>query len=448
VGAEPAVESISTEQMPWYLEQLMAGNSVVMNGLEDLPPEAEKERKVCLAKNMKSILSVPLVGAGKTLGSCALVSTRAQRVWPEELARRFRFISEVFAGALARSRMEEQLLGSYEEIQDLKQRLEKENVYLREEIKLLSDQGDIVGESDVIRRTLAEAEKVAPTDSTVLILGETGTGKELVARFIHSLSRRKDRPLVTVNCASLPPSLIESEIFGREKGAYTGALTRMTGRFETADHSTLFLDEIGELPYEVQSKLLRVLEEGKFERLGSTKTIRADVRLIAATNRDLAAEVKRGAFRNDLYYRLNVFPIEIAPLRERLEDIPALVWTFVREFEKKLGKRIESISVRSMESLRLYPWPGNVRELKNAVEHAMIVCDGKALTITLPSTGPPAEEASMSTLEEIERNHLLRILERTAWRLGGKDGAAERLGMKRTTLQARMRALGIYRSSK
>jgi formate hydrogenlyase transcriptional activator len=292
---------------------------------------------------------------------------------------------------------------------------------------------------------LTKTEKVAPTDTTVLILGETGTGKELVARLIHNLSRRKDRPLVTVNCASLPPTLIESEIFGRERGAYTGALTRMVGRFETADRSTLFLDEIGELPYDLQSKLLRVLEEGKFERLGSGKTIRADVRLIAATNRDLATEVLNGNFRSDLYYRLNVFPIKIAPLRERLEDIPSLVWTFVREYEKKLGKRIESISARSMESLRVYPWPGNIRELKNAVEHAMIVGEGKVLTVTPPPATAASEENTASTLEEVERSHILRILEKTGWRLAGKDGAAEILGMKRTTLQARMRALGISR---
>jgi formate hydrogenlyase transcriptional activator len=279
----------------------------------------------------------------------------------------------------------------------------------------------------------------------VLLLGETGTGKELLAHAIHDMSNRKERALVTVNCASLPPTLIESELFGREKGAYTGSLTRMIGRFELADGSTLFLDEIGDLPLELQSKLLRVLEQGHFERLGSSVTIRVNVRLIAATNRDLARDVNEGRFRKDLYYRLNVFPITIPPLRERKEDIPSLVWSFVNQFEKSLGKQIESIPKNSMEILMNYSWPGNIRELRNVIEHAMIMSNSTVLNIA-PPVYAPQEQLPSSSLADTERRHILEVLERTDWRISGKNGAAEILGMKRTTLQSKIKSLGITRS--
>jgi formate hydrogenlyase transcriptional activator len=443
-GAEPAPESISREQMPWYLEQLIQGNTVKVNRLEDLPPEAEKERQVCLLKSMKSILSIPMVSGGKTLGSCVLAATRTERIWPEELAQRFRLVTEVFANALDHKQMDEHLRKNLREIESLKQRLENENIYLQEEIKFLGEHTEIVGESLAMKKILAQAEQVARTDSTVLIMGETGTGKELIARAIHRMSSRKDRPMITVNCASLPPALIESELFGRERGAYTGALTKMVGRFEVADGSTLFLDEIGELPLELQSKLLRVLEEGKFERLGSTKTLHVNVRIIAATNRDIAQDVKEEKFRKDLYYRLNVFPISIPPLRERSEDIPLLVWVFIKEFEKKVGKRIDSIPRKSMEALQQYSWPGNVRELRNVIEHGMIVSMGKTLTVRLPQSAP-SEAPGDSDLENIERGHLLNVLKKTNWRVAGKGGAAEVLGLKRTTLQSLMKRLGIKR---
>jgi transcriptional regulator with GAF, ATPase, and Fis domain len=291
---------------------------------------------------------------------------------------------------------------------------------------------------------LTRAQQVAATDSTVLLMGETGTGKELVARAIHRMSRRKDRTLVTVNCASLPTTLIESELFGREKGAYTDALTRMAGRFEIAAGSTLFLDEIGELPLEVQSKLLRVLEQGEFERLGSTKTLKVDVRIIAATNRVLEKAVKEGKFREDLYYRLNVFPIEIPPLRERPEDIPLLVWAFTNEFEKRIGKRIDRISKDTLESLQRYSWPGNVRELRNVVEHGMIVSSGRTLTVRLPQTGS-LDMATALDLASVERTHVLKVLTQSGWQIGGKGGAAEVLGLKRTTLVSLMERLGIKR---
>ena len=295
-----------------------------------------------------------------------------------------------------------------------------------------------------MKKVLARVEQVARTDSTVLIQGETGTGKDLLARAIHHLSPRKERPLVSVNCASLPPTLIESELFGREKGAYTGALTRMVGRFEAADGATLLLDEIGELPPEVQGKLLRVLEEGRFERLGSSKTLQVNVRIIAATNRDLAQDVNEGRFRKDLFYRLNIFPIAVPPLRERREDIPLLVWAFVRQLEKKMGKRVDAIPRKSMEALQTHSWAGNVRELRNVVEHAMIMSSGRTLTLTLPKTETAGIPETLN-LQDLERRHILAVLEKAAWRIMGPGGAAEMLGMKRTTLQARMIKLGIRR---
>ena len=346
-----------------------------------------------------------------------------------------------------RKTMEARIQSQLEEIQHLKHQLEQENIYLRDEIMLHQGHEGIIARSRDMKQILAQVEQVAGTDATVLISGETGTGKELLARRIHTLSRRKDRALVTINCAVLPPTLIESELFGREKGAYTGALTRMAGRFEVADRSTLFLDEIGELPLDLQAKLLRVLEEGRFERLGSTKALKVDVRIIAATNRDLSQEVAAGRFRSDLYYRLSVFPISIPPLRERTEDIPPLVWTFVKRNEKKMGKRVERIPRRNMEALKRYAWPGNARELRNIVEHAMITASGEILDLHPPDRQSEVA-SSPGTLEEVDRRHILSVLNRTGWRVTGQNGAAEILGLKRTTLQAKMNKLGIKRPSK
>jgi formate hydrogenlyase transcriptional activator len=342
-------------------------------------------------------------------------------------------------------RKDEELENRLREIEALKQQLERENTSLREDIRVLSPHSGIVGKSLAMRKAAALASQVAPTDSTVLITGETGTGKELIARAIHAESRRKDRPLVTVNCASLPTALIEAELFGRDKGAYTGATTAMPGRFEIADGATLFLDEIGELPLEVQAKLLRVLEDGRFERLGSSKSLRVDVRILAATNRDLAQDVKAGRFRGDLYYRLCVFPIAIPPLRERPEDIPDLAWTFIRHFEQGMGKTIRSMSKQTMDALGSYAWPGNVRELRNVIEHAMIVSPGPTLQMGLSMLTKKMSPRTLGTLQDVEREHILGVLEKTGWRLMGKGGAAEVLGLKRTTLQARMNKLGIRR---
>jgi formate hydrogenlyase transcriptional activator len=326
------------------------------------------------------------------------------------------------------------------ELAELRERLQAESVYLREEIQVRGRFDEIVGQSKELKKIFARIEHVAPTDSTVLITGETGTGKELVARAIHNLSPRKHRVMVKVDCSALPGSLIENELFGREKGAYTGALTKQAGRFELANGSTLFLDEIGELPLELQSKLLRVVQDGQLERLGSPKTINVDVRVIAATNRDLAERVKDGSFREDLYYRLNVFPIHVPPLRERAEDIPLLAWAFVRELERKMGKRIESIPKRTIEMLQRYPWPGNVRELRNAVEQALIVTSGSRLDLQMLE---PRQAAVAPTLKAVEHGHILSVLEKTGWRVKGPGGAAELLGMKPTTLYTTMQRLGI-----
>jgi formate hydrogenlyase transcriptional activator len=433
---------------PWTTQKVLGGETVIISKITDLPAEAGRDRESFRAYDSKSAVFVPLsVGEGPVFGLLGFAVLREERNWPETVVMGFKLIAQVFANALERKQMEQKLREHLHEIEKLKQRLETENIYLHEEIRLLVENTNIVGQSVAMKRVLAQAEQVAQTDSTVLLLGETGTGKELLARTIHSMSLRKDRPLVTVNCASLPPTLIESELFGREKGAYTGALTRMVGRFEIADGSTLFLDEIGELPLDLQSKLLRVLEDGTFERLGSTKPLHVNIRIIAATNRDIEQEVKAGKFRPDLFYRLNVFPIVIPPLRKRPEDIPLLVRVVVKEFQKRMGKEIESIPKKAMQALQSYSWPGNVRELRNLIEHAMIVSKSKTLDVHVPKQAS-SETDTTGNLQDMERMHIVAVLEKTDWRLAGQDGAAEVLGLKRTTLQAKMKKLGIKRSNK
>jgi formate hydrogenlyase transcriptional activator len=317
-------------------------------------------------------------------------------------------------------------------------------VFLRTEARDRLAPAEIVGRSPALRQVLAQAEQVASTDSTVLLLGETGTGKELFASHIHSLGARRGRPMVRVNCAAIPATLIESELFGREKGAFTGALARQVGRFELADHSTIFLDEIGDLPLDVQVKLLRVLEERKFERLGSPRPISVDTRIIAATHRNLEQRVAEGAFREDLYYRLNVFPIQVPPLRDRAEDIPLLVQRLVDEFSRTFGKRIETIERDTITALQRYSWPGNIRELRNVVERSMIVTTSRRLAIPLPESTSSAVARSPK-LVDVEREHILAVLESSSWRIRGAGGAAARLGMKPTTLETRMAKLGLKR---
>jgi len=340
---------------------------------------------------------------------------------------------------------EARLRSALEEVQRLQAQLRQENLYLQQEVKSSQGHGRIVGQSSAILRVLTQVEQVAPTHSSVLLLGETGTGKELLATAIHELSPRRDRAMVRVNCAAIPAALIESELFGREKGAYTGALARQIGRFEMADGSTIFLDEISELPPESQVKLLRVLQEKELQRLGSPKLIKVDVRIIAATNRDLAKAVAEGRFREDLYYRLNVFPITAPPLRDRREDIPLLVWAFVEEFSKAMGKPVEAIAKSSLRALQHYHWPGNVRELRNTIERAMILASGPTLGIDSPVVATAPAPRSLATLADVEREHIQRVLESTHWRIRGAGGAAEILDLQPTTLESRMAKLGLHR---
>ena len=343
-----------------------------------------------------------------------------------------------------RKQAELDLKAALSEIKELKDKLEVERAYLQEEIKSEYNYENIIGQSDALNYVFYKVEQIAPTDTTVLVLGETGTGKELVARAIHGLSPRKDRALVKVNCATLPANLIESELFGHEKGAFTGAHARQLGRFEVADGATLFLDEIGELPLELQPKLLRVIQDGEFERLGSSGTIKVDVRVIAATNRNLEEEVRRGRFREDLWYRLNIFPITVPPLRERMEDIALLVDFFVDKISKRLGKSIESIPTSVMNALQDYQWPGNVRELENVLERAVINSSGPKLHLVDELKKPHKDlTTAKKTLNEVERDYIVRVLEQTNWKVSGKNGAAEILGLDRSTLRARMRKLGI-----
>ncbi|MDS4043042.1 MAG: sigma 54-interacting transcriptional regulator [Candidatus Competibacter sp.] len=340
---------------------------------------------------------------------------------------------------------EARLRKALEEVRRLQAQLQQENLYLQQEVKSSQGHGRIVGQSPAILRVLAQVEQVAPTHSSVLLLGETGTGKELFATAIHELSPRRDRAMVRVNCAAMPAALIESELFGREKGAYTGALARQIGRFEMADGSTIFLDEISELPPESQAKLLRVLQEKEIERLGSPKPVKVNVRIIAATNRDLGKAVAEGRFREDLYYRLNVFPITAPPLRERCEDIPLLVWTFVDEFSKAMGKSVEAITKTNLRALQQYDWPGNVRELRNTIERALILASGPTLRIDPPGAVASPISPHLATLAEAERGHIERVLEFTHWRIRGTGGAAEILGLPPTTLESRMAKLGLLR---
>jgi len=399
------------------------------------------EHEFLLKDGILSALSVPLSAKGKVIGTLNVGSREVGRYGEGD--------SELLVAIADQVALAIQNMLAYEEIAELKSRLEQENLYLQEESRSEAVFADVVGESPAIRKVLASVRMVAGTDSTVLVTGETGTGKEVVVRAIHGLSARKQKILVKVNCAALPSGVIESELFGHEKGAFTGALARRVGRFELANGGTLFLDEVGDLPLELQAKLLRVLQEGEFERLGGTQTLKVNVRMIAATNRDLKLAVEEGRFRADLFYRLNVFPIAIPPLRERMEDVPRLIRHFVMTYASKMGKSIESISEQAMNRLVAYAWPGNVRELQNVIERAVILSPKHRLELDdalAVSVGEP-RTSSDQTLEAVEREHILSVLESVGWRVSGERGAAKILGLKRTTLEARMNKLGISRPS-
>ena len=427
---------------PWVHQTLLRGGIVRFSTLEELPAEAERDQASFHSIHQKSNLIFPLASTGRVFGALSFGTLTVEREWPDVLVQRLQLMADIFANALARQRSEQALQRALDDVTRLKQQLETENAYLREAAQ--AQPNDIVGNSPALKRVLSQVDHVAPTDASVLLLGETGTGKELLAHLIHRRSQRKDRTMIKLNCAALPPTLIEAELFGREKGAYTGALTRQAGRFELADGSTIFLDEIAELPLELQVKLLRVLEDGQLERIGSTKTLTVDVRVIAATNRDLAALVAHGKFRDDLYYRLNVFPIVVPPLRERGEDIPLLVWTFAKQFGQALGKPVERIPQAAMDALRRYPWSGNIRELRNVIERAVILSEGSTLQVPLGSAAVPGA-AGPATLAAAEREQILAALEQTGWRIRGPAGAATLLGLKPTTLESRIKKLGLQR---
>ena len=434
------------EEAPIWRNMILRGEVFKVSDVEELSDDYWLEKKYCREMGgIKSFLFIPQ-HVGTVVGLLSFASCRVKRSWPDQLIQRLRLFWEIFANALERKQADQTIQKALAEIRTLKNRLEAENLYLRDQIDIEHKHEEIIGQSTAIRKVLQQVEQVAGTDSTVLLLGETGTGKELMARAIHNLSSRKARAMIKLNCAALPATLIEAELFGHEKGAYTGAQAAQIGRFEAADGSTIFLDEIGELPLELQSKLLRVLQESQFERLGSTRPIKVDVRVIAATNRDLAREVKEGRFREDLYYRLNVFPISIPPLREHREDIPELVRAMVQEFGPSFGKAIERIPKRNMDALERYHWPGNIRELRNVVERAMILNNGPTLVVDLPDNSAATTSVEMS-FEEMERMHIISVLDSTGWRVRGKQGAAEKLHLNPSTLESKMRRLGIKRKA-
>jgi formate hydrogenlyase transcriptional activator len=447
--AVEGVESTPLGPLPtrlaWFIDKLRAGEAlVVQDPVEDLPPEAVGEAEYFQRTGLRSHLSIPLRVGGRVIGAIAFAAFRETRSWPDDLIARIRLVGEVFAHAIARKREQEKLLAAMAEIRLLKDRLERENSYLKQAVQVRPPQR-LTSRSSRFLSVVEEIKQVALTSSTVLLLGETGSGKEVLAQAIHDASARRDRPMIKVNCAALPTSLIESELFGREKGAFTGALARQPGRFEIADGSTIFLDEVGELPIELQPKLLRVLQEGEFERLGSSKTIKVDARVISATNRPLEQAVREGRFRQDLFYRLDVFPIEVPPLRDRREDIPLLSWMFVKEFSNSMGKPIEEIAEESMGALEAYHWPGNIRELRNVIERAMILSQGPKLYIKLSQAAlkPIAVKAMAGSLDEAELTIIRQAVEQCNWRIRGSNGAAALLNMKPTTLESRIKKLGL-----
>jgi formate hydrogenlyase transcriptional activator len=403
--------------------------------------EAFPESAFICSRGIRTACAVPLATAHGIMGTLNLGAFAEDAFSP----RQFPLLTRV-AGQIAIALRN---AFSYERIEALNAQLAREKLYLEDEIRSENQFGEIVGRSRALARVLREIRTVAPTDSTVLITGETGSGKELVARAIHEASRRHEQAFVKLNCAAIPTGLLESELFGHEKGAFTGAINARVGRFELAHRGTVFLDEVGEIPLELQPKLLRVLQEREFERLGSSRTVRTDARLIAATNRDLASLVTEQKFREDLFYRLNVFPVVVPPLRERREDIPMLVRHFAQEFARRMKKSIETIPSETMEALIRYEWPGNIRELQNLVERAVILSPGQTLEVPLAAlatrASAPSPAGAEETLQAADRRHIISALERSNWVIAGPNGAAARLGVKRSTLQFRMRKLGIVR---
>ena len=441
--------SETSAAFPWSIERVFeARESVVFARLAELPPAAARDREGFDRLGIKSGVVRPLIVNDQVIGALVFGALEAPRQWPPELVDRLGLVSKLVASALARHRAEAELRAALTENEQLRARLEAENRYLQAEVHEEHNIDDIVGRSAALQAVLRKIEQVAGTAVPVLLLGETGTGKELVARAIHARSGRGARPLIAVNCAALPPPLVESELFGHEKGAFTGATHMRPGRFELADGSTLFLDEIGELDPALQAKLLRVLQDGEVQRLGASRSQKVDVRIIAATNQDLDQALREGRFRPDLYYRLSVFPVTLPPLRARREDIPLLVWHFIQTRQRTLGRRIAEVPSPVMEALMAYDWPGNIRELQNVIDRALILSPSPALQVaealgrTRVIVGPPQATA---TLEAAERTHILRALEECGWVVEGPGQAADRLGLRPSTLRSRMQRLRIRR---
>jgi transcriptional regulator with GAF, ATPase, and Fis domain len=447
--ARPGVASIRVEPDPeawtWLLDRLREGAVVQVSRYEDLPLEAHAEREYTRKSGVWSMLAVPVSIAGRSVCALVLGSLQQGRDWSLAIRDRARLLAEIIGSALERSRQDAVLRESLAEIERLNQRLAADNASLQEDIRTFRDFDEIVGESPVMRDALERLAQVAPLNCSVLLLGETGTGKELFARAVHDRSRRRARPLIRVNCAALPTSLIESELFGHEKGAFTGAVALRQGRFELADGGTIFLDEVGDLPLEMQGKLLRVLQEGEFERVGSSRTRRVDVRVIAATHHELEKAVADGRFRADLYYRLSVFPIHVPALRERRRDIPSLVWFFVHKRQREMGRRITRVPDSLISALNDHDWPGNVRELENVVERALIRSAGDTLQLDSTFGDKVRDKAPLpsGTLDDVQRMHIEHTLQQCGWRINGHGNAAERLGIHPNTLRFRMKKLGI-----
>lgn len=449
---DPVVKGeLVRDHFPWLSEKLARNEDVIVEAVDGLQNDAGPEYHYCRQFGIQSFLILPISVAQNPLCAIGMDAIRQQRQWNDAIIQRLRTIGLVIANTIARLQADARMRNAFNEIRNLKEQLEAESAYLQEEIKLSHNFKDIIGNSDALRYVLYRVEQVADTNSTVLILGETGTGKELIARAIHNASKRNGRPLVKINCASLPAGLIENELFGREKGAFTGAHSRQAGRFELADGTSLFLDEIGELPFELQAKLLRVIEDGEFERLGGTTTQKVDVRIIAATNRDLEKEVKAGRFREDLWYRLNVYSITLPPLRDRLDDIPLLVQFFTERISKQMGKPITHIPGKYITRLQQHSWPGNVRELKHVIERSIINTKGTVLQLGDVFQSQPAESHyamdAIKPLMEMERDYITRVLEKVDWVISGKNGAARILGIPPSTLRSKMQKLGIRKNT-
>jgi transcriptional regulator with GAF, ATPase, and Fis domain len=433
----------------WLIERLARGELVTISRPEELPVEAMALREQARRTGTCSLLGIPASSAGEVVCALVIDSVRFPRRWSPALVERLQLVAEILGSGLQRERNDRTLRANVAMIEQLNARLEADNVYLKEEIKTLHDFDDIVGESATLRLALTRLAQVAPTNSSVLLLGQTGTGKELFARAVHERSRRHARPLVRVNCAALPPTLVESELFGHEKGAFTGAVGMRQGRFELADGGTIFLDEIGDLTPDIQVKFLRVLQEGEFERVGSSRTKKVDVRVIAATHHDLEKAVAEGRFRADLYYRLSVYPIRLPSLQERREDIPRLVWFFIHRHQRELGRQIRRVPQSVMDTLQRYAWPGNIRELENVIERAMIASTADVLQLdesTTDARSGATPDGESSTLDSVQRAHIEAVLERCGWRINGPGNAAERLGLHPNTLRFRMKKLGVVRA--